>query len=1260
MKSVLRLRSFFVSIPLRAARNCRTLVISSIALLTLLMAPGAVKAQYLSYAGMQTAFPVSGVPQPIGIALDAAGNRYIVGFSSPNITEVSAGGTTSTINSTLLNPYGIAVDAVGNLYVADSGNNRVLEIPVGGGSQTTVGSGLMDPTSVALDSLGNVYIVDYGHSRLVKVAAGGGQTVIADGSFSQPSAVAVDAYNNAYVTDEGDNTLVEVPASGSVSFLQNNTLPEASNGVAVDRFGSIFVSSESGVVTLYGGGGLVRSLGSNWSVPIGLAADGAGNVYVADPGAGQIRLVAPGAVDIGQANVCPSSGTQTPPCSQTVTLNYNVQASLQNISSVAVKVSLQGAENLDYTETANTCTGDFSTDTTCAITVNFAPSAPGIRLGAVDVVGVLAPLDDVVPLGSAKRHASVPQATPQFTPPAGATELSAVYVHGIGSGPIAAFDAGLIQTLAAFGDNGGYPSGITTDSAGNVYLVDESNCVVSKVTPNGTATVVAGSGSCGDPTGDGQMATSATFSDLWRVAIDSRGDLIINDPSASTIREVDGVTGIIETIAGTNQEGYSPDGTPATSALLGTPLAVAVDAAGNIFYADEGLNLVRRIDASSGQLTTVAGNLEGGRGDSGDGGPATSAQISSPYGMAIDSAGNIYLPDADDNVVRKVTASSGIITTIAGQSSVDAGYAGDGELATSAVLNDPEGVALDAAGNVYIADSSNLVVRKINAQSGIITTVAGLFNGGNESYTGDGKAATLAGLSYFEDVTVDGSGNFYIADSDNNVIRSVTVASGVAAFGSFAVGSSSPAIEFTLVNDGNSTLHLSGLSLPANFNLGGANTSCTPTSALTPGETCILGIEFLPITTGSLGGTLTATDNVGNNAASTQSVALTGTGTAAVASQLALSTIPATVAQGGNLGMVEVSVETSGSGVVTSSTASVTVTLTGPNSYSQQVMVNAVNGVATFNLASLTFATAGSYTITATSADLTQASASFTVTAGSPAAKLALSSIPATLAQGGDLGMIEVSVETSGSTVVTSSTASVTVTITGPNSYSQERTANAVSGVAAFDLTALTFAAAGDYTVTASSSGLTSAVGDFVVAQNFTLTPSASSAPPQTILPGAAAVYLLQLAPAGSTFTAPITLSATGLPPGATYTFNPPTVTPGAAAATSTLTVNTVRTTATMRPWPGTTLRPLRPWGLLALLPAAFLLPWAGSRQRRRKARGFPALPILLAGLLLAVAGLSGCAAGGLFSQPQTTYTITVTGTSGALIHSTTVTLTVQ
>jgi sugar lactone lactonase YvrE len=1349
-------RSSFVSISiwLRAFRF-RNHVVSSSAALAILLGPGTLQAQYISYAGTQTVFPLTGVVEPIAIAVDARGNRYIVDNESANLTEVSVGGVESTINSTLSGPNGIAVDAAGNLYVADSGNNRVLEIAAGGGAQTTVPiTGLNRPVSVAVDSLDNLYVVDYRNQRVLQIAAGGGQTVVAPTYLSQPTAVAVDSYNNVYITDKGDNSLVEVPASGATPFYaQNNTLPSQPNGVAVDKFGNVFVASLSGYFTLYAGGGLVRPLGTGWQAPAGVATDSSGNVYVVDENAGLVDVLVPGAVDIGQANVCPSSGTQTPPCGQSVTLNYNVEAASQNITSVAVKVATQGAENLDYTATANTCTGDFTTNTTCAITVNFAPTAPGVRMGAVDVVGTVAPSGDVV-----HRQQKKPRARPNFILPSGATELSTVYVHGLGVGPLASFDAGIISTLSNAFLSGNYLTGIRTDSSGNIYAADNGQCVVYEFTPPNTTAVIAGSGSCGPESGDGGAATSATFSRLWGIAVDSRGDLFISDPANSVIREVDGITGIIDTIAGiAGSRGHTPDGALAIAATLTDASGMAVDGAGNLYYADGRENLVRRIDASSGILTTVAGNYAAGAGYSGDGSLATSAQMYFPLTLAIDSAGNLYIADDGNNVIRKVEAATGIITTAAGQGPpAIAGYAGDGGPATSALLDDPEGVGVDAAGNIYIADSSNLLIRKINVHSGIITTAAGVYSDGVETYTGDGGAATLAGLSYMQDVTVDPGGNIIIADSDNSAIRKVTAASGIAAFGSFAVGSSSPAIDVTLTNDGNSEIDLSALLASANFNLSGSDTSCTASSALTPGEGCILGIEFLPTTTGSLTGTITATDNVGNNATSTQSVALSGTGTAPVATQLALSgvpgtvqfggnlgtvqvsvetsggavvtdssasitvtitgpneysqqvtisavagvatfnlssltfstagsytitatssgltqasasftvtaapatmlalsTIPATVAQDGNLGTVQVSVETSGGAIVTGSTASITVTVTGPGSYSQQVTVSAVNGVATFNLSSFTFSTAGSYTITATSSGLTQASASFTVTTTVQAASLALSTIPATVAQGGNLGTVQVSVETSGGAVVTSSTASITVTITGPNEYSQQVTVTAVNGVASFDLTSFTFAAVGSYTITASSSGLTSGVATFTIGQNFTLTPSGGTGTPnRVVLPGAAAVYQLQLAPAGTTFSAPITLSATGLPPGATYTFNPPVVTPGTAAATTTLTVDTAKATASLRSEHNML------WGVAVFLPAAFLLPWPVSGNRRRKARWFPAMPLLLLGLSLGIAVLSGCGAGGLFGQPQATYTVTVTGTSGALTHSTTVTLTVQ
>ena len=149
--------------------------------MALLLAPGTLRAQYISYAGTQTVFTVSGVVAPIGIAIDAAGNRYIADYASANVTEVSAGGTVSTISSTLLHPNAIAVDSSGtNVYVSDAGNDRVLEIPVAGGSQTTLGSGLSEPDGVAVDSTGNVYIADFNNHRVLKIAAvGGGQTEVA-------------------------------------------------------------------------------------------------------------------------------------------------------------------------------------------------------------------------------------------------------------------------------------------------------------------------------------------------------------------------------------------------------------------------------------------------------------------------------------------------------------------------------------------------------------------------------------------------------------------------------------------------------------------------------------------------------------------------------------------------------------------------------------------------------------------------------------------------------------------------------------------------------------------------------------------------------------------------------------------------------------------------------------------------------------------------------------------------------------------------
>jgi sugar lactone lactonase YvrE len=226
---------------------------------------------------------------------------------------------------------------------------------------------------------------------------------------------------------------------------------------------------------------------------------------------------------------------------------------------------------------------------------------------------------------------------------------------------------------------------------------------------------------------------------------------------------VDASTGIITTVAGNGIPGYSGDGGPATSASLSGPSGVVVDATGNLLIADSSNYRIRRVDASTGIITTVAGN--GIRGFSGDGGPATSASLS-PIGVAVDATGNLFIADTGNHRIRRVDESTGIITTVAGNGI--RGFSGDGGPATSASLNYPTGVAVDGSGNLFIADAANNRIRWVDASTGIITTVAG---NGMPDYSGDGGPATSASLNGPSGVVVDAAGNLFIADNDNKRIR---------------------------------------------------------------------------------------------------------------------------------------------------------------------------------------------------------------------------------------------------------------------------------------------------------------------------------------------------------------------------------------------------------------------------------------------------------------------------------------------------------
>ena len=599
-----------------------------------------------------------------GILTLVAGNGSM-GFSGDNGPATSA---------QLNNPHGIAVDAAGNLYIADYGNLRIRK--VSGGVITTVAGGgssdlgdngpaasayLNDPVAVAVDSAGNLYLPDYNRVRKVSngvittVAGNGTQGFSGDNGpatsaqLALPTGVAVDSAGNLYIADTNNNRIRKV-SNGAITTVAGNGTPGFSgdNGPATSA-------------QLY--------------FPIGVAVDSAGNLYFADPS--NIRKVSNGVIATVAGNGTPGfSGDNGPATSAQLNDPWGIAA--------------DSAGDLYIADSSN------------------------YRIRKV-TNGVI------------------------------------TTVTGGGS---------------SIGDNGpatsaqlNWPAGVAVDTVGNLYIADTDNNRIRKVS-GGVITTVAGNGTPGF-SGDNGPATSAQLNHPFGVAVDSAGSLYIADDYNDRIRKVSG--GVITTAAGNGTEGFSGNDVLATSAPLDHPTGVAVDSAGNLYIADSENNRICAV--SNGVITTVAGN--GTPGFSGDNGPATSAHLGNPEGVAVDSAGNLYIADLGSDNVRKV--SGGVITTVAG--SATCCFGGDNGPATSAQLNTPTGVAIDSADSLYIADFGNNRIRKVSG--GVIATVAG---NGTLGFSGDNGPATSAQLYYPQGVAVDSAGNLYVADTNNNRIRVLTPA----------------------------------------------------------------------------------------------------------------------------------------------------------------------------------------------------------------------------------------------------------------------------------------------------------------------------------------------------------------------------------------------------------------------------------------------------------------------------------------------------
>ncbi len=310
------------------------------------------------------------------------------------------------------------------------------------------------------------------------------------------------------------------------------------------------------------------------------------------------------------------------------------------------------------------------------------------------------------------------------------------------------------------------PAGVFVDGSGNIFIADISNNRIRRVDHStGLITTVAGSVTYGY-NGDGIAATSATLYYPASVSLDDSSNIFIGDHFNNRIRKVDHSTGLISTIAGNGIIGFSGDAGPATSSELNYPIGVSIDASSNIFVADYFNNRIRRVDHFTGVISTIAGN--GTQGYNGDGIAATSAEFYDPGDIYVDNSDNIFIADQANDRIREVNHSTGLISTVAGNGA--GGYNGDGITATTATIETPTGVFVDGTGNIFIVDDNNQRIREVNT-SGIISTVAG---NGTNGYNGDLIAATSAELSNPYGVYVDGSGNIFIADGGNNRIRKVS------------------------------------------------------------------------------------------------------------------------------------------------------------------------------------------------------------------------------------------------------------------------------------------------------------------------------------------------------------------------------------------------------------------------------------------------------------------------------------------------------
>ena len=341
------------------------------------------------------------------------------------------------------------------------------------------------------------------------------------------------------------------------------------------------------------------------------------------------------------------------------------------------------------------------------------------------------------------------------------------------------FEAGKIFTYVGTGDSGysgdggqhgeavcNEPFMCDFDSAGNLFFTEAKNHIVRRVDKvSGVVTTVAGNGELGY-SGDGGPAIQATMKEPYSLQVDGNGDIYIVDRLNAVIRKVDAATGIITTVAGTGEVGYSGDGGPGNQAMFREPNDCFLDGKGGLLIADIQDQRIRRLDIVTGIVNTIAGNGEKER--TGDGKPALEASFLGSRAVCLDSKGNMYVAEREGNGIRMIDT-NGIMSTVSGNG--ERGYEGDGGPAMAATWGSPKGIRCDSQDNVVVVDTENHAIRRIDVATGVVTTIAGGRLGGE----GDGGPATAAAMDRPHGCGIDSQGNIFVADSNNHRVRVVGV-----------------------------------------------------------------------------------------------------------------------------------------------------------------------------------------------------------------------------------------------------------------------------------------------------------------------------------------------------------------------------------------------------------------------------------------------------------------------------------------------------